>query len=128
MLLAACCIVPPFARAGCGQDVTSETDQRGRHPSLRLELLEEALAPQTEIGSVISRGDRPCSGPSCSPGQRRPHVPAKSVVTVSETWCPTAEASWRWQEPEATRETAELASAHPRHHTSPIERPPRGRP
>jgi len=47
---------------------------------------------------------------------------------VIETWCPTGDASRRWQEPESTRESAELSSAHPRHRTSPIERPPRGRP
>ena len=128
LLLAAWCIAPAPVRASCGYGVTSEIDRRDRYPSSRLALFEDALSRQAGTGPVTSRRDCPCTGPSCSPGQRRPHVPGSSVVTASETWCPTAGTRNGGRNPNRRAKPLSCCSYSPRHRTSAIERPPRGRP
>lgn len=123
-LLAAMAIAPSVAEASCGHDFASSV---GRSISVSdLTILRDLDATGSHPMSPAPRGDRPCSGPSCSRGQNLPHAPAPSISPRHDDWCLAAPLP-----PPATdgRSGGQIADSplRPRHLTSIPERPPRAR-
>jgi len=121
-------VAPPSARASCGRDVTSSLSRSTGKWLSRLELLGEPFAKPVDPASGDPRPQGPCSGPSCSGGRDLPHAPAPSPEPTdpSDSWCCTIVAQHWGGSLEPTGTLANLPSVHPRHSTSPLERPPRG--
>jgi hypothetical protein len=119
-VLAALALAPSSAEASCGHGVTSRV---GRSLS-DLTILSDSAGTRSDPMPSGSRGDRPCSGPSCSRGQGLPDAPTLSIYPRREHWCLTA--------PPLPPTGAEPVggpiaddSPHPRFFTSVPERPPR---
>ncbi len=122
LLLAALSLAPLAAEASCGHDVASSV---GRSLSVsELSILKDLDANRTHPLPSAPRGDRPCSGPSCSRGQNLPHAPAPSISPRHDDWCVTSPLPPTAGE-QRIRGRITDAPLHPRHFTIIPERPPR---
>lgn len=123
-LLAALSLAPSAAEASCGHDVTSRV---GRSISVSdLTILEDLDATGSHPMPSAPRGERPCSGPSCSRGQGLPHAPAPSISPRHEDWCLTAPLPPPARDRRIGGQVAD-APLHPCHFTIIPDRPPRAR-
>ncbi|MHB1561585.1 MAG: hypothetical protein ACYC61_29400 [Isosphaeraceae bacterium] len=123
-LLAALALAPSAAEASCGHDAIPRV---GRPPSVSdLTILEGLDSTRFHPLPSAPRGDRPCSGPSCSRGQGLPHAPAPSISPRHDDWCLTAPLPPPARDPRIGGQIAD-APLHPRHFTIIPDRPPRAR-
>ena len=120
-------VAPSPAWAGCGRDVTSKASRSTRDSLSALELLKSSAAEPADSAPAGPRPDRPCSDPSCSRGRGLPQTPAPSSPVKSDPWYCTTIALW-WGSPRSAEPLGNLSASHPRHSTSPIERPPHSTP
>jgi hypothetical protein len=124
MLLLVGGLVPPRAQAGCSHDVTSNISRSFRNSVADLELLQYSAGELEHPLSPSPRKERGCSGPSCSPGQSSPQAPAPSLSLRSDLWCFSTLELARGDR-DSTAPFIMSTAPHPRHETSPLERPPR---
>jgi hypothetical protein len=117
-------LAPPPARAGCAHGVTGSASRSSFGSLAGLEALNEAGALSVEPTPADSRRDRPCSGLACSEKRQLPHAPASSAPVRNDSWCRTT-AALPPRVPESSHRNPVVIAAHPRHATSPPERPPR---
>jgi len=119
-------VAPSPARAACGNNA-------GSHPSRSsLQLLHDLGLEKTtnperfDSTSEVPRGDRPCSGLTCSRGRdlpTAPAAPASSLVRSDDGCCTTAQTEYSGAE--VTNYQSNPVNPHPQHTSSPVERPPR---
>ena len=118
-------IAPSMARAGCGHNVTSI---RTRATQSSIDILQPTSLPgsqSSEPGPGIPERNRPCTGPYCSSREPDlPRAPAGSPVPRSDARSGTI-ATLAWTDERGDYRPAGVLVVHPRHLTSPLERPPR---
>jgi hypothetical protein len=124
VLVAAGCLAPRPARAGCGHGVTSEAGRRLQGAVYVRELAANLIVDPASGRPAVPHHDPPCSAPSCSRGQAAPQAPAVISTVASDPMDITAIAR-RWRGPAPSVELADCSTPQPRLSTSPIERPPR---
>ncbi len=125
MLLVVGSVAPSQARAGCGHDVTSNLIRSVEESLFDLDVLKSSATDRANPAPAVPRRDLPCSGPGCSKGRNLPQAPATSIpVRISDPCCCMTFATGG-DGPDAAEKLADLPIAHPRHNSSPLERPPR---
>ena len=125
MLLVAGSVAPSEARAGCGHDVTSNLIRSVEESLFDLDVLKAAATDRATPGPRGPASGSARSGPSCSKGRNLPQAPATSIqVRISDPCCCMTFATGG-NGPDAAEKLADLPIAHPRHNSSPLERPPR---
>ena len=114
----------PTARAGCGHEVSSKASRAERKSLADLEVLRYSGTEPADSTPADPRRKLPCSGASCSQGQDLPQAPVTSSTLKSEQGYCTA-CTPGWGHSKSPERPAGVLAVHPRHSTSPLERPPR---
>ena len=115
------------ARASCGHGVTSNLSR-----STRESLSRPGIAPIFHRGTGRLRTGTPSPRfalfrPILLATARLAQAPAPSSPVRSDPWCCTIAAPC-WDGPDSPDELTDLSLSHPRHNTSPPDRPPRNPP
>jgi hypothetical protein len=124
LLYAIMAVAPAAARAGCGHNVSSGASRLTRR------TLSDLIVPGSlpgDAGGMVPAGPMrvpACSGLACSRDRGLPDAPSIPSRVRSEPVCWSVVESAR-SGPEFDAIAVELLPAHPRHSTSPPERPPR---
>jgi hypothetical protein len=124
VLLAVGGLAPSSTQASCGHNVASSVSRVIADSLTELELEGSLGVGPTDPAPAGPHRQQPCSGPACSKGRTLPHAPAPSSPVRSDTWCCTTAALY-WGGPDPGDLLADLATSHPQHSMSSLERPPR---
>jgi hypothetical protein len=126
VLLAIGSAAPSPVRAACGHNDPSNFSRSTRTLIHDLALEQTRTSERFDSSSEVPRGDRPCSGLSCSRGRDLPNAPASPLSSHSRSdagCCTTGSPEYSGEE--FTEYQTNPGNPHPQRRSSPVDRPPR---